>query len=198
MPGVMDPHLLPEILLNAYSRGIFPMADDDGEVLWFCPDPRTIIELDGFHVPKTLGQLYRQDRFELTVNRGFHAVITECADRPEGTWISPDFVEVYGRLHEMGYAHSVEAWLGGELAGGLYGVTVGGAFCGESMFHQRRDASKVALVYLVERLVERGFQLLDVQFMTPHLARFGAVEIPREQYLQRLAEAIELPCRFVV
>ena len=192
----MDPHLLPQILLTAYSRGIFPMASDEGEVMWFCPDPRVILELDRFHVPGTLGQLYRQGRFRLTVNRSFHAVITACAERPEGTWISPAFVEAYDKLHELGHAHSVEAWQGGDLAGGLYGVALGGVFCGESMFHWQRDASKVALVYLVERMIERGFGLLDVQFMTEHLARFGAVEIPREQYLQRLTEAIALPCRF--
>ena len=192
----MDPQLSPEILLAAYRRGIFPMADEDGEVLWFCPDPRAIIELDRFHASKTLRQSYRQGRFKLTVNRDFRAVITACADRPEGSWISADFVEAYGLLHDLGHAHSVEAWRGDELAGGLYGVAVGGVFCGESMFHQRRDASKMALLHLVERMVERGFRLLDVQFLTGHLARFGASEIPRQAYLRRLAEAIQLPCRF--
>jgi leucyl/phenylalanyl-tRNA--protein transferase len=192
----MNPQLQPQVLLAAYSRGIFPMADEEDQVMWFCPDPRAIIELDGLRTSKTLRQLYRQGRFELTVNREFAAVMAASADRPEGTWISHDFLEAYARLHELGYAHSVEAWQAGELAGGLYGVTVGGVFCGESMFHRQRDASKVALVYLVERMVERGFEMLDVQFMTHHLARMGAIEIPRQQYLRRLARAIDKPCTF--
>lgn len=192
----MNPQLTPEVLLAAYSRGIFPMADEDGEIMWFCPDPRAIIELDGLRVSKTLRQSYRQGRFQLTVNREFATVMAACADRPEGTWISQDFLAAYGRLHELGFAHSVEAWQEGELAGGLYGVTVGAVFCGESMFHRKRDASKVALVYLVERMTERGFGLLDVQFMTEHMVRMGAIEIPRDEYLRRLADAIEQPCKF--
>ena len=192
----MNPQLAPEVLLAAYSRGIFPMADEAGEIMWFCPDPRAIIELDGLRASKTLRQLYRQGRFRLTVNQEFAAVMAACADRPEGTWISQDFLEAYGRLHELGFAHSVEAWREGELAGGLYGVTVGAVFCGESMFHRQRDASKVALVYLVERMTERGFRLLDVQFMTDHMARMGAIEIPRDEYLRRLADAVEQPCKF--
>lgn len=192
----MNPQLAPEVLLAAYSRGIFPMADEAGEIMWFCPDPRAIIELDGLRVSKTLRQSYRQGRFQLTVNREFATVMAACADRPEGTWISQDFLEAYGRLHELGYAHSVEAWREGELAGGLYGVTIGAVFCGESMFHRQRDASKVALVYLVERMTERGFGLLDVQFMTEHMARMGAIQIPRDEYLRRLADAVEQPCKF--
>ncbi|HUU81995.1 MAG TPA: leucyl/phenylalanyl-tRNA--protein transferase [Phycisphaerae bacterium] len=192
----MNPQLAPELLLAAYSRGIFPMAEEEGRIMWFCPDPRAIIELDALRVSKTLAQLYRQGRFELTVNRDFIAIITACADRPEGTWISQDFIEAYGRLHELGYAHSIEAWRQGELAGGLYGVAIGGVFCGESMFFRQRDASKIALVYLVERMNERGFELLDVQFTTDHLARMGAVEIPREEYFRRLAAAVRKPCRF--
>ncbi len=192
----MDPNLAPEILLAAYANGIFPMADEDGRLMWFSPDPRAVIELDAFHVPRTLGSLCRKRRFDLTVNREFGAVMLACADRAEGTWISEDIFEAYGRLHTLGYAHSVEAWQDGELAGGLYGVEVGAIFCGESMFHVRRDASKVALVYLVERMVQKGFCLLDIQFMTPHLARFGAVDIPREEYLQRLSLAVEKQCGF--
>ncbi|MCP4250886.1 MAG: leucyl/phenylalanyl-tRNA--protein transferase [bacterium] len=193
---MMDPQLAPEVLIDAYAQGIFPMAGEEGEVLWFCPDPRTVIELDRFHVPKTLGQTYRQQRFELTVNRDFEAVIQACAARGEGTWISPEFIEAYCLLYELGYAHSVEAWREDALAGGLYGVSIGGVFCGESMFHTQRDASKVALVFLVERLRERDFALLDVQFSTEHLGRFGAVEVSRAEYLNRLAEALERPCRF--
>ena len=191
----VHPLLAPDIVTTAYANGIFPMADDDGEILWFCPDPRAVIELDRFHVPKTLRQLYKQRRFQVTVDGDFARVIRECAERPEGTWISDDIIEAYTRLHEMGRAHSVEAWRGGELAGGLYGVEVGGVFCGESMFHRERDASKVALVCLVERMVERGFCLLDVQFMTDHLQRLGAELISRDEYLRRLHEAIDRPCR---
>ena len=192
----MDPQLAPEVLIDAYARGIFPMAGEDGEIMWFCPDPRTVIELDRFRVSKTLGQTCRRQRFELTVNRDFEAVIRACADRGQDTWISPDFIEAYGLLHRLGYAHSVEAWRGEVLAGGLYGLSIGGMFCGESMFHTQRDASKVALVFLVERLRQRDYALLDVQFTTEHLERFGAVDIPRAQYLERLAETLEQPCRF--
>lgn len=192
----MDPQLAPEVLIDAYARGIFPMAGEAGEILWFCPDPRTVIELNRFRVSKTLGQTYRRQRFALTVNRDFPAVIRACAERGEDTWISPDFIEAYCLLHRLGYAHSVEAWRGDVLVGGLYGVSVGGVFCGESMFHTQRDASKVALVFLVQRLRQRDYALLDVQFSTEHLGRFGAVEIPRSEYLHRLAEALEQPCRF--
>jgi len=192
----MNQQLSPGVLMAAYAHGIFPMADEDENLLWFSPDPRAVIELERFHVAKTLGQLYRQGRFVLTVNRAFGEVIACCSDRAEGTWISQDIMEAYLRLHRLGHAHSVEAWSEGELAGGLYGLAVGTVFCGESMFHRRRDASKVALVHLVERMRLRGFELLDIQFMTEHLARFGAVEIPRKQYLRRLSDGLERPRRF--
>ncbi len=191
----MHPLLTPDILLAAYANAVFPMADESGEIRWFCPDPRAVIELNELHVSKTLGQLHRQNRFELTIDRDFPAVIRACARRKEGTWISPDIIEAYIRLHELGRAHSVEAWQEGRLAGGLYGVRVGGVFCGESMFHLQRDASKVALVHLVERLIQGGFVLLDVQFMTEHLERLGARLIPRDEYLRRLREAAGLSCR---
>ncbi len=193
---MQSPPLTPEILVAAYRQGIFPM-DVEGRLCWFSPDPRAILPLDGFHVSKTLRQLCRQGRFEIRINHGFRAVMEGCADREEGTWISPEIIEAYVVLHERGLAHSVEAWYEGELAGGLYGVALGGAFFGESMFHRRRDASKVALVHLVERLRERGYRLLDVQFTTPHLARFGAIEIPRTAYLRRLRAALAMECRFV-
>ena len=154
------------------------------------------MELDAFHMPRTLRQVYRQGRFELFVNRSFREVIEACADRREGTWISGDIVEAYCELHQSGFAHSVEAWRDGALVGGLYGVALKGAFFGESMFHRERDASKVALAHLVERLRERGFALLDVQFVTPHLARFGAVEVTRREYLVRLGQALKLERRF--
>jgi leucyl/phenylalanyl-tRNA--protein transferase len=183
--------------LAAYSIGIFPMADDEGEVHWLAPDPRAIIELDNFHVPRTLAAVIRRGDFDIAVNKDFSEVLSCCADRPEGTWISDDIRATYEELFRLGYAHSVEAWKDGQLAGGLYGVAVGGAFFGESMFHHQTDASKVALVHLVQRMVDRGFTLLDVQFRTDHLARFGGVEIARSEYERRLAKSIELPCSFV-
>jgi leucyl/phenylalanyl-tRNA--protein transferase len=187
--------LSPDVLLWAYTNGIFPM-DVDGEVQWFSPDPRAIIELEGFHVSKTLAQCCRQGRFEIRIDADFEQVISACADRSEGTWISDEIKQAYCRLHELGLAHSVEAYRGQELAGGLYGVSLKGAFFGESMFHRQRDASKVALVALVERMRRRGMTLLDIQFMTPHLARFGAIEIPREEYLQRLESALRRDVTF--
>ena len=191
---MMD-ELTPDLLLSAYAQGVFPM-DVDGEIRWFCPDPRAIIELDEFRVSRTLRQTCRQGRFDLRVNTAFSAVIRACADRKEGTWISPEIIVAYERLHRLGFAHSVEAHRDGELAGGLYGVALAGAFFGESMFYVQRDASKVALVHLVERLRHRGYVLLDVQFLTPHLERLGASEIPRKEYLTRLLGALDLRCRF--
>ncbi len=182
--------------MTAYANGIFPM-DVDGELCWFSPDPRAILPLDAFHVPRTLRQVVRQGRFEIRVDGDFAAVILACAERPiEQTWISEEIVAAYTRLHELGFAHSVEAWRDGELAGGLYGVALGGAFFGESMFHRRRDASKAALVALVERMKARGFSLLDVQWPTPHLRRFGVIEVPRREYLRRLRAALLLKCDF--
>ncbi len=190
-----SPPLTTEVLVAAYAQGIFPM-DVEGRIAWFSPDPRAIIPLDAFHASKTLRQLCRQGRYEIRIDRRFRDVMEACADRPEGTWISTEILDAYTALHEAGLAHSVEAYREGDLAGGLYGVAIGGAFFGESMFHRRRDASKVALVHLVDRLRERGYRLLDVQWTTPHLERFGAVEIPRAQYLRRLRAALSVPCRF--
>ncbi|GMU21236.1 MAG: leucyl/phenylalanyl-tRNA--protein transferase [Phycisphaerae bacterium] len=183
--------LTPELLLSAYIQGIFPM-DVSGTIQWFSPDPRAIIPLEGFVVSRSLRQAWRRGQFEIRVNSAFEAVIRACAQREEETWISEEIIAGYTRLHELGWAHSVESWREGELAGGLYGVAVGGAFFGESMFHRQTDASKIALVALVERMRERGFVLLDIQFMTEHLARFGAVEIPRREYLRRLEAAIRI------
>jgi leucyl/phenylalanyl-tRNA--protein transferase len=185
-----------EVLVSAYCQGIFPM-DVDGRVLWFSPDPRAIIPLDRFHASHTLRQLCRQGRYEIRINERFREVMESCADRADGTWISDEIIDAYTDLHERGLAHSVEVYLAGELAGGLYGVALGGAFFGESMFHRRRDASKVALVHLVERMRSRRYRLLDVQFLTPHLERLGAVEIPRAAYLRRLRAALEVSCEFV-
>ncbi len=185
--------LMPERLLYAYANGLFPMADPDEEdaVYWFAPDPRGILPLDAFHVPRSVARLVRQERFEVTADEAFGAVIRACADREE-TWLSAELIAAYERLHVLGHAHSIECWHGGELAGGLYGVALGGAFFGESMFHRVRDASKVALVHLVHRLRRGGFVLLDTQYRTEHLARFGGIEIPREDYLRRLRQALRV------
>ena len=185
------------LLIRAYREGIFPMAVETGEIGWFSPDPRGILPLDGFHVSSRLARVMRQTRFEIATDADFAGVMRACAeDRDEGTWISGEILESYIELHRLGLAHSIECRQKGELVGGLYGVHIGGAFFGESMFHRVTDASKVALAALVDRLNQRGFQLLDVQWVTPHLERFGAVEIPRRQYLARLRRAIEVDCRW--
>jgi leucyl/phenylalanyl-tRNA---protein transferase len=190
--------LTPEGIELAYRHGIFPMADErSGEVLWFRPDPRAVIPLDGFHVSRSLARTLRRGRFEVRVDTAFAAVMRGCADRPEGSWISERFVEVYGALHRAGTAHSVEAWRDRRLVGGVYGLALGGAFMAESMFHRETDASKVALAALVGRLRERGFTVLDVQYMTPHLESLGAVEITRREYERRLERALALDRTFV-
>jgi leucyl/phenylalanyl-tRNA--protein transferase len=188
----------PAFLIDAYSQGFFPMGMDDGEIGWFSPDPRGVLPLDAMHVSSSLGRVVRSGRFDVVVDRDFEAVIGACAAvRDEGTWISEGIIASYLALHQLGVAHSVEAWREGHLVGGLYGVHIGGAFFGESMFHHETDASKVALVALVARMREREMTLLDIQWLTPHLGRFGAIEIPRPEYLGQLAAAIERPCAFV-
>jgi leucyl/phenylalanyl-tRNA--protein transferase len=167
-----------------------------GQMLWFQPDPRTVIPLDGFHVSRSLAKTLRQARFEVRFDTDFVGVMRGCADREDGTWISEEFIEVYGALHRMGKAHSVEVMLDGDLVGGTYGVTLGGAFMAESMFHRATDASKVALAALVERLNARGYILLDVQYLTPHLESLGAIEIPHRLYNDRLRRALRLNCDF--
>jgi leucyl/phenylalanyl-tRNA--protein transferase len=166
------------------------MALEDGSIGWFSPDPRGVLPLDRFHVPARLARVVRQGAFAISSDREFEAVIRACADRPEGSWISESIVQSYLALHRLGIAHSIEAWHSSELAGGLYGVHLGGAFFGESMFHRVTDASKVALVALVDRLTRRGFTLLDVQWVTPHLERFGAIEVPRTEYRRLLRRAL--------
>ncbi len=192
------PVIEPEMLLNAYQRGIFPMAvDKRGRIGWFSPDPRAVIPLDArFHIPHGLRRVLKQKKFEITSDTDFATVIRECARRREGTWISPGIIDSYGNLHRLGYAHSIETRLGGKLVGGLYGVALGGAFFGESMFHRVTDASKVALVALVERIRAGGFVLLDTQWTTPHLQQFGTCEIPRHEYLWHLEHALKLECQF--
>jgi len=189
--------LSPSLLVAAYQAGYFPMAMDDGEIRWYSPDPRGVLPLDRFHAPRRLLRTVRSRRFEISVDRAFRDVMEACAaDREDGTWINREILDSYGALHEQGLAHSVEVWTGGELAGGLYGVSLGGAFFGESMFHRVSDASKMALWALVERLSSRGFGLLDIQWLTPFLASCGAVEIPRDQYLDTLGAALDIDTRF--
>lgn len=175
------------------------MADDDGTIYWYDPDPRAVIPLDSFHVPRSLARTIRRGRFEVRVDTAFRTVMEACAEPGPGrdvTWISQEFITVYGELHALGFAHSVETWQEGKLVGGLYGVSLGGLFAGESMFSRATDASKVALVYLVERLRRGGFVLLDTQFMTNHLQRFGAIEISRAEYQARLTQALKRWARF--
>ena len=185
------------LLVSAYREGIFPMALEDGEIGWFSPDPRGIIPLDTFHVPRRLERVVRSDEWTVRVDTRFEEVMRACAERPgEGTWISDEIFESYVALYRQGGAHSVEVWRDEVLVGGLYGVHLGGAFFGESMFHRVTNASKVALVALVERLRARGFVLLDTQRTTPHLEQFGAVEIPAKEYLRRLNEALQVRAEF--
>jgi leucyl/phenylalanyl-tRNA--protein transferase len=189
--------LRPPLLLDAYRRGIFPWFDEDSPILWWSPDPRAIFELDGLHVSRRLARTVRSGRFTATVDLAFAEVILGCAHRPgDGVWITKDMIDAYTRLHEMGHAHSVEVWHDGRLAGGVYGVTIGGLFAGESMFTRVRDASKVALVHLMERLRQRGFQLFDVQFLNEHTTRLGAIEIPRREYLTRLRKTVACDVNF--
>ena len=189
-----------DLLLSAYTSGWFPMAVEPGEIRWYSPDPRGIIPLDAFHVPKRLQRVMRSGRFEVRVNTDFRQVIRECAENrggdDEGSWIDEEIIESYCALHDEGHAHSVETWQGARMVGGLYGVAVGGAFFGESMFHRVSDASKVALAALVERLASRGFVLLDTQWVTEHLEQFGAIEIPRRRYLRMLDAALRVQARF--
>ncbi len=192
-PGYRIP---PELLLRAYASGVFPMAEsaDDPEVFWVRPEARGVIPLDAFHVPKSLAKTIRQGRFEIRYDHDFAGVIDGCAETGEGrasTWINAPIREAYLDLHRRGHCHSVEAWRDGRLVGGLYGVSLGRAFFGESMFSRERDASKVCLVHLVERVRRQGFVLLDTQFTTEHLKRFGAVDVPRRRYEKLLEEALK-------
>jgi len=187
-----------QLLLGGYCRGIFPMAvDRRGTIAWFSPDPRALIPLDDrFHIPHGLRRSLRKQRFEVTYDREFGRVIESCSRAHGETWISAEIIRAYTQLHQEGHAHSVEARLEGELVGGLYGVTVGGAFFGESMFHAVTDASKVALAALVGRLRAGGFALLDTQWSTPHLEQFGTYLVARSRYMRLLDEAVRLECVF--
>lgn len=192
-----DRRLTASLLLRAYATGIFPMAEsrEDPEIFWVDPRQRGIMPLQGFHVSRSLARRIRQSRFAVTVDRDFAGTVRGCAEREE-TWISQRIFDLYLDLHAMGHAHSVEVRDGDLLAGGVYGVTLGAAYFGESMFSRRTDASKIALAFLVCRLRAAGFRLFDTQFLTPHLARLGAVEIPRAEYRKRLAEALSVSADF--
>ena len=185
----------PELLLQGYLLGVFPMAIEDDSIQWFSPDPRAILPLEDFHVPHALRRLVRKKVFGTTIDNAFSKVIEACAKR-EDTWINLEIIESYTRLHELGCAHSVEAWKEGTLAGGLYGVAVSGAFFCESKFQHVKDAEKIAVVALVKHLRARKFALLDTQWLTPHLQQFGGVEISRNQYLRLLHRAVDLPSKF--
>jgi leucyl/phenylalanyl-tRNA---protein transferase len=190
-----------ELLLAAYASGWFPMADEEGVISWYSPDPRGIMPIETFHVPSRLQRVVRKGALQVAFDTAFEEVMRACAEAERepgdtGTWISEEIIESYCALHGQGFAHSIEVRQNGALVGGLYGVALGGAFFGESMFHRATDASKVALVALVERLRSHGFLLLDTQWVTAHLQQFGAIEIPRPQYLRRLEESLKLDVSF--
>ncbi|HEV3174823.1 MAG TPA: leucyl/phenylalanyl-tRNA--protein transferase [Stellaceae bacterium] len=193
--------LSPDLLLRAYAAGLFPMAEsaEDPDLFWIDPDPRGVLPLDRFHLPRRLKRTLRAGHYEVRIDTAFDAVMRGCAEptemRPK-TWINDEILRLYSALYGRGYAHSVEAWREGELVGGLYGVALRGVFFGESMFSRSSDASKVALVHLVARLVKGGFRLLDTQFVTDHLRRFGAVEIPRSDYHRQLERALAVEAYF--
>jgi len=193
--------LTADLLLNAYAVGIFPMAErrNDPELFWVDPDQRGVLPLDDFHIPRSLRRVVRRGVFDVRVDHDFAATVRACAEptpsRPE-SWINTEIERLYCELHARGHGHSVECWQGEALVGGLYGVSLGGAFFGESMFSRVEDASKVALVHLVSRLLQGGFSLLDTQFVTDHLQRFGAIEIPRQEYRRLLGQALKLPASF--
>ena len=190
-----------ELLLAAYASGWFPMADEEGVISWYSPDPRGIMPIETFHVPSRLARVVRKGTLQVEIDTAFEEVMRACAEAERepgdtGTWISEEIIESYCALHAQGFAHSVEVRQNGVLVGGLYGVALGGAFFGESMFHRATNASKVALVALVERLRSHGFLLLDTQWVTAHLQQFGAIEIPRPQYLKLLEQSLELDVSF--
>ncbi len=194
----MSDRLSPELVLQAYARGIFPMAEERSatEIFWVNPERRGIMPLDGFHASRSLQKTMRQGDFEIRINTAFEDVLEGCADRDE-TWINNEIVQIYKALHDASHAHSLEVFQEDELVGGVYGVTLRGAFFGESMFSRRRDASKIALAHLVDRLNACGFTLFDTQFLTPHLASLGGVEISRASYLQALQDALKVEANFL-
>ena len=193
----MGGDLEPATIVEAYRNGMFPWPHQGIDTLWWSPDPRAVLPVDGLHVPRRLARTVRQGRFRATLDAAFPQVIRWCAVRDEGTWITPGMLRAYCRLHELGWAHSFEIWTpDGDLAGGLYGLGVGGLFGAESMFHRATDASKLAMVAMVQHARRIGLKLIDVQLLTPHLASLGAVEMPRQEYLRRAEQAVEAPVRF--
>ena len=199
-PSLADPdgllavggNLEPETLLSAYQQGIFPWFDEDTPILWWSHDPRAILEFENLYISKRLARTIRTNKFQVTFNQDFDAVVKGCTYRPEeGTWITPEVANAYGEFHRRGHAHSVEVWQQGVLVGGLYGVAIGGLFAGESMFSTVSDASKIALAALVSRLKEKGYQLFDLQIINEHTSMMGATEIPRDDYLARAKSAIK-------
>ncbi len=196
-PRADAPRLTPDLLLHAYSVGVFPMSEgrDDPDVFWVEPKRRGILPPDGFHISRSLARRMRAEPFGISYDRAFDAVVAGCADRDE-TWINAAIARTYRALHDLGHAHSIEIWEGSDLVGGVYGVTLGAAFFGESMFSRRTDASKIALAYLTDHLRRAGFRLFDTQFLTPHLARLGAIEIARDDYQERLSLALAVPAEF--
>ncbi len=196
-PPACHPLLRPHILLRAYASGLFPMADETDRMYWFCPDPRTVIFPDRCRLPATARAQARSSPYTIRVDTAFERVIDGCRQRPEGSWINGDILEAYCLLRDLGFAHSVEAWQGPRLVGGLYGVALGSVFFGESMFGGATGASKHALVWLIERCRRAGYRMLDVQWLTPHLAMYGAEEISRRRYLRLLAEAVATPACFL-
>jgi leucyl/phenylalanyl-tRNA---protein transferase len=195
--GVRHILLQPHVLLQAYASGLFPMADEMGEMCWFSPDPRAVIFPDDCRLPAASDAFLRASPYVIRLDTAFERVIAACRERPEGSWISRDVLDGYCGLRDLGFAHSVEAWRGEELVGGLYGVAIGSVFFGESMFHRASGASKHALLWLIERCRQAGYRMLDVQWLTPHLKLYGAAEISRGQYLRRLGAALERPACFL-
>ncbi len=199
-PLAIGGDLSPERLIFAYSLGIFPWYSEDEPILWWSPDPRMILFPDELKISRSLKKVLKNKGFEVRFNTAFEDVIKNCATvkrkGQDGTWLTPEMIEAYIRLHKLGFAHSVETYLDGKLVGGLYGVAIGGVFFGESMFHKVSDASKVAFVHLVKRLKEKGFDIIDCQQSTPHMARFGAREIPRKEFLDIISKSIHKKVSF--
>lgn len=192
-------NLTPELLLTAYAQGMFPMAHDDGQIYWYSPEPRAVLPLGKLHTSRSLMRFIHSKKYQVKFDTAFREVMVACAAlKPgrESTWISQEMIEAYSWLHELGFAHSVECWMDDELVGGLYGVSLRGLFAGESMFSERPNASKVALYFLVQHLKERGFTLLDVQVLTPHIQRLGAIEISQARYRKLLRDALSVDARF--
>jgi leucyl/phenylalanyl-tRNA--protein transferase len=196
-PPARHPFLAPHVLLRAYANGLFPMADEAGEIYWFRPDPRAVIFPDSCRPPATARRFVRASPFVIRLDTAFEQVIDACRWRPEGTWINRDILDAYCNLRDLGFAHSVESWRDDQLVGGLYGVSIGAAFFGESMFHTVSGASKHALLWLIDRCRQAGYRLLDVQWLTPHLKLYGAVEMSHRQYLRLLKAALARPACFL-